>query len=106
MELRDFLPLLVVHVKRWVKDPLLNTRVKDDRDLDVEERLPVRPGVTYWLRSVVVHSGEDNAGHYIAYVRTSSGAWVLYDDAHSPRVPPEGFSRVAACQAYILFYEK
>ena len=31
------------------------------RTLEFEERLPVRDGVTYWLRSVVVHAGADDA---------------------------------------------
>ena len=98
-------PLLLVQVKRWAANERNDAMEKDTRTLEFDERLPVRDGVTYWLRSVIVHSGEDNAGHYTAYVRTGDGGWYFYDDRHLPRLLEEGFATVAAAQAYLLMYE-
>ncbi len=62
-------------------------------------------GATYWLRSVIVHSGEDDTGHYTAYVRTRDGEWFHYDDSARPQRLTEGFAAVAVAQAYMLLYE-
>ena len=55
---------------------------------------------TYRLSGVVVHSGGLGAGHYIAYVKTPKG-WFYISDSHVASVPQ---SKVAQCQAYLLFY--
>ena len=98
-------PMLVIQMKRWEAMEPGGRRRKDTRVVEFNERLPVRDGATYWLRSVIVHSGADNAGHYTAYVRTVDGEWFFYDDSDLPRFLPAGFASVAAAEAYLLFYE-
>ena len=56
----------------------------------------------YTLFAVVVHKGDMQGGHYIAYIR-SGGSWYHCDDAWVTLVEEQ---EVADCQAYMLFYEQ
>lgn len=57
----------------------------------------------YELRAVLVHIGSTLlSGHYLAYVRVTSG-WLCLDDASVTRAS-EG--EVHAESAYMLFYEQ
>ncbi len=55
----------------------------------------------YTLTSIVVHAGEDNSGHYIAYVSHADNTWYAYDDRACRAV---NFAMVQEQAAYLLFY--
>lgn len=56
----------------------------------------------YDLVSVVVHHGSStSSGHYISYVKSSSGQWYVADDS---RVAQVRVDQVLKQQAYILLY--
>eukprot|EP00041_Stephanoeca_diplocostata_P007106 m.97948 g.97948 ORF g.97948 m.97948 type:complete len:765 (+) comp16733_c1_seq8:244-2538(+) len=58
----------------------------------------------YHLCSVICHVGNVGGGHYYAYGRSPvDDRWYCYDDASVTQVDA---TEVAACQAYILFYQR
>ena len=85
----------------------LDGRVAFPLDLDLTPYMAWPAGeeprrVLYRLSGTVVHSGSLGGGHYIAYVRTPKG-WFTISDGHVSLVAE---SAVAACQAYLLFYQQ
>eukprot|EP01061_Rhynchopus_euleeides_P021647 TRINITY_DN35318_c0_g1_i1.p1 TRINITY_DN35318_c0_g1~~TRINITY_DN35318_c0_g1_i1.p1 ORF type:complete len:1206 (+),score=373.31 TRINITY_DN35318_c0_g1_i1:97-3714(+) len=88
-------PVLMLHLKRFDFDLRLQKQTKvNDRqeyplDLDISKYLQdPQPGDSiYTLMSVLVHSGDVNAGHYYAFVYASAlGAWCRFDDERVIRV--------------------
>ncbi|GIL46364.1 hypothetical protein Vafri_3357, partial [Volvox africanus] len=62
------------------------------------------PGeATYNLAGIVVHTGDLEGGHYVAYIRGNGGSWWCKDDKRAVKVPLE---KVLAQKAYMLFYER
>ncbi|KAI5692640.1 hypothetical protein M8J75_001704 [Diaphorina citri] len=59
--------------------------------------------VQYSLYGIVEHSGSLHGGHYVAYVKTSSGQWYYASDS---RVNPVSEDRVLKAEAYLLFYHR
>ncbi|KAM3956800.1 LOW QUALITY PROTEIN: ubiquitin specific protease 32 [Aphomia sociella] len=63
----------------------------------------------YRLYAVVSHSGQLSGGHYVAYARNPSGAWLCYNDSScrelTPRPPPAP-PPIDPASAYLLFYER
>uniref|UniRef100_A0A8R1HKL4 Ubiquitin carboxyl-terminal hydrolase n=1 Tax=Caenorhabditis japonica TaxID=281687 RepID=A0A8R1HKL4_CAEJA len=60
----------------------------------------------YQLRAVSEHRGGPYSGHFVTYRRAAApnqNAWYYTSDAQVSRVP---YSMVAACQSYMLFYER
>uniref|UniRef100_A0A1I7UXD2 Ubiquitin carboxyl-terminal hydrolase n=1 Tax=Caenorhabditis tropicalis TaxID=1561998 RepID=A0A1I7UXD2_9PELO len=60
----------------------------------------------YQLRAVSEHRGGPYSGHFVTYRRASAPnhhSWYYTSDAQVNRVP---YSCVAACQSYMLFYER
>lgn len=60
----------------------------------------------YQLRAVSEHRGGPYSGHFVTYRRASHPnhhSWYYTSDATVMRVP---YSSVAACQSYMLFYER
>ncbi|CCD73027.1 Ubiquitin carboxyl-terminal hydrolase [Caenorhabditis elegans] len=60
----------------------------------------------YQLRAVSEHRGGPYSGHFVTYRRASAPnhhTWYYTSDAQVTRVP---YSHVAACQSYMLFYER
>ncbi len=62
-------------------------------------------GVTYDLRSVMVHYGEAGFGHYVAYVRAQNNMLYLCNDAAPPIRCPVA-DALNSKDAYMLFYER
>ncbi|GIL59617.1 hypothetical protein Vafri_14360, partial [Volvox africanus] len=62
------------------------------------------PGeATYDLAGIMVHAGDLDGGHYVAYIRGNGGSWWYKDDECAVEVPLE---EVLAQKAYMLFYER
>lgn len=59
--------------------------------------------VQYSLYGIVEHSGSLHGGHYVAYVKTSSGQWYYASDS---RVNPVSEDKVLKAEAYLLFYHR
>ena len=94
-------PILLIHFKRWFHDEyLVENKNKDHVTLDFS--LPWHASIMYTLTAVVVHEGEDNAGHYVAFVRQQNGTWFRYDDSHPPEIV--SCETVGLQQAYLAFY--
>ncbi len=67
--------------------------------------LVVDNGITYGMRGVVVHIGENlNVGHCEAYVSGLDRKWFACSDNLQPRQVTA--DKVMSVQAYLLFYEK
>ena len=50
-----------------------------------EEQLVIETlGCVYNLQAMAIHEGPYNSGHYVSYVRDSSGQWKHIDDAEEP----------------------
>jgi hypothetical protein len=67
------------------------------------------PGALYSLFGVVVHQGNKNSGHYVAYVKATStdakgkDIWWYASDRQVSKVP---VATVLKAQGYLLFYER
>lgn len=59
----------------------------------------------YKLVSVIVHSGNEDSGHFTTYRRANSNSdtWLYTSDLEVSEV---SFSRVENANPYMLFYEK
>lgn len=60
----------------------------------------------YQLRSVIVHHGSADSGHYATYSlvdESSKRSWMYFSDE---RVVEADEAQVLASQAYMLFYER
>ncbi|XP_049878866.1 ubiquitin carboxyl-terminal hydrolase 32 isoform X2 [Pectinophora gossypiella] len=57
----------------------------------------------YRLYGVVSHSGQLSGGHYVAYARNPSGAWLCYNDSSCRELPA---ATIDPASAYLLFYER
>ncbi|XP_028166705.1 ubiquitin carboxyl-terminal hydrolase 32-like, partial [Ostrinia furnacalis] len=80
-----------------------------DDDLQDFHAHRLQPGtdpfrLRYNLYAVVSHSGQLSGGHYVAYARNPSGAWLCYNDSSCREVDPRRAIDPAA--AYLLFYER
>jgi hypothetical protein len=110
-------PVLFIHLKRYSFDRAKGlvkkeTTVEFSDTLEIGEEMYAAqgeqmyaaqgPGPVYALRAVVTHMGEDNAGHFVAYVSVE-GEWWACSDLDTWRV---NVSEVLAAEAYLLFYEK
>ena len=60
-------------------------------------------GGRYRLYGVVEHQGSFKGGHYVAFVRSSGGAWHRMSDSTVTRVDEATALRA---QAFLLFYER
>ncbi|KAJ2943015.1 hypothetical protein O0L34_g15208 [Tuta absoluta] len=103
--------------QRLESTSLAVTPVTDDNLVDYHQhRLQPEQeafDLKYRLYAVVSHSGQMSGGHYVAYARNPSGAWLCYNDSscreltstrrppHTDPVPP-----IDPASAYLLFYER
>ncbi|KAJ4840957.1 hypothetical protein Tsubulata_018151 [Turnera subulata] len=99
--------VLTVHLKRFhAHDPgrKVDKKVIFDRTLDMK---PFVSGsyegeLKYSLYGVLVHYGHNtHSGHYVCFVRTSSGMWYLLNDNQVRQVSEK---QVLEQKAYMLFY--
>ncbi|KAG6212252.1 hypothetical protein E4U50_001994 [Claviceps purpurea] len=70
------------------------------RNRDNRESLELERSCTYDLLSVIVHVGEIETGHYVAYCRVGD-QWFKFNDH---KVELASISEVLGAQAYLLFY--
>jgi len=87
---KRFPPVLNIHLKRFefdfMRDP--PEQVKVNAHFEFSKTIDLSPFAKdageYTLHSVVVHSGDVNAGHYVAHVRPTLAVdeekWVKFDD--------------------------
>ncbi|KAJ3272683.1 Ubiquitin carboxyl-terminal hydrolase 16 [Terramyces sp. JEL0728] len=115
--------VLVLHMKRFsqkgVRVAKVNNHVSFEQFLDISEFVApplhvdakrerhVNSG-NYRLYAVIVHTGNLNGGHYVAYIRKHSAAedktaWQYCSDN---LVRFTTWQEVAKCRPYMLFYEK
>ena len=96
--------ILIIHLKRWAFDPQTRTRTKIDDFVYFPVTYRVSADTIYTLRSIVVHEGIVNGGHYVAFTRDEHHGWLLYNDSQIPIEKSESF--VAKQCPYMLFYER
>ncbi|CAN0912164.1 Ubiquitin carboxyl-terminal hydrolase 23 [Linum grandiflorum] len=99
--------VLSVHLKRFsAYDPgrKIEKKVSYERSLDMRPFVsnPNECNLKYSLYGVLVHYGSSaRCGHYVCFVRTSSGMWYSLDDE---KVHHVGEKTVLNQNAYMLFY--
>lgn len=59
--------------------------------------------ILYDLKAVIHHLGTAYGGHYIAFVRSTTGQWYRFNDA---KVTPVTEAHVLSSGAYLLSYAK
>ncbi len=94
-------PILLIHFKRWFYDES-GVRHKNNDHVTFDLVLPWHSSTVYALTAIVVHEGEDNGGHYVAFVHQTNGSWYKYDDSKAPEIVSS--ETVRNQQAYLLFY--
>ena len=95
-------PALILTLKRFQSHPQpekLNQYVAFHKKLDLAKYC-AGPSHIYQLQSVLVHSGDLEAGHYVAYCKRSH-SWYLFNDALVQGVK---LKEVLLQQAYVLVY--
>lgn len=93
---------LILTLKRFQSHPQpekLNQYVTFHKKLDLG-KYSTGPAHMYQLQSVLVHSGDLEAGHYVAYCKRSH-SWYLFNDALVQGVK---LKEVLLQQAYVLVY--
>ncbi|WCJ29906.1 Ubiquitin carboxyl-terminal hydrolase 23 [Euphorbia peplus] len=99
--------VLTIHLKRF---HALDPGRKVDKRVVFNSSLDMKPFVSdsyegdlkYSLYGVLVHFGHNtHSGHYVCFVRTSSGTWYLLNDNEVRQVSEK---RVLEQKAYMLFY--
>ena len=102
-------PVLAISFKRFVFDRRTGSLAKEPRPIDYPLFFPVRDGVTYRLRAVILHRSfkatSAASGHYVAYVRDAREQWYYCDDTAVPRLVPNRRDALRP-EAYMLFYER
>ncbi|CAN1166715.1 Ubiquitin carboxyl-terminal hydrolase 23 [Linum perenne] len=99
--------VLSIHLKRFSAfDPgrKIEKKVSYERSLDIRPFVsnPNDCNLRYSLYGVLVHHGSSTrCGHYVCFVRTSSGMWYCLDDE---RVHQVSEKTVLNQKAYMLFY--
>ncbi|CAI8053204.1 Ubiquitin carboxyl-terminal hydrolase 7 [Geodia barretti] len=82
-------PVLHLHLMRFQYDPIMDTNTKiNDRyefpehlNLDRFLKKPEETPANYTLHAVLVHSGDNFGGHYVAYLNSKrDGNWLKFDD--------------------------
>lgn len=58
------------------------------------------------LKSVILHSGSLNGGHYYAYCKHIDGQWYEYNDSSCTKIDIEASKNTLFRNGYILIYEK
>jgi len=58
------------------------------------------------LKSVILHSGSLNGGHYYAYCKHIDGQWYEYNDSSCTKIDIEASKNTLFRNGYILVYEK
>ena len=87
-----------------------NTQNKNKKSIVINEDIKIM-GETYRVKSIGIHSGAHNVGHYFAYNRDGED-WFCMDDFTVSKVSQEDVLEMASgitdsnCQAYFLTYEK
>ena len=94
--------VLVVHLKLWRFNTGTQTRTKIDDFVNFPVKQRISADTTYTLRSIVVHRGRANGGHYMAFTRDEDHGWLYYDDARIPVATP--ISVVLKQCPYMFFY--
>lgn len=99
-----------VYLSQMKKDQALKKSVSNQEVLSylTDASSSSSPSDLYLLRSVVVHLGPVNSGHYVTYRRgplntPSSAKWFCASDLLVEEVP---LSTVLKADAFMLFYEK
>lgn len=96
--------------ERLESTSLVTTPVTDDNLMDYHGHhlLPEQDpfDLKYRLYAVVSHSGQMSGGHYVAYCRNPSGAWLCYNDSSCRELPAAPAPPIDPAAAYLLFYER
>ena len=104
LEIAKWPQVLVVHFKRWAYNTTTRLRTKIDDFVAFPTHYRASDNVMYVLRSILIHYGRANSGHYYAFVRDDNHGWMKYDDARTPVLVPESY--VLEQCPYMVFYER
>ncbi|XP_075983851.1 ubiquitin specific protease 32 isoform X2 [Anticarsia gemmatalis] len=96
--------------QRLESTSLVTTPVTDDNLVDYHQHHLLNDQdpfhLKYRLYAVVSHSGQLSGGHYVAYARNPSGAWLCYNDSSCRELAPGPAPPIDPAAAYLLFYER
>nr|XP_049699105.1 ubiquitin carboxyl-terminal hydrolase 32 isoform X1 [Helicoverpa armigera] len=96
--------------QRLESTSLVTTPVTDDNLIDYHQHHLLKDqdpfDLKYRLYAVVSHSGQLSGGHYVAYCRNPSGAWLCYNDSSCRELSAAPTPPIDPAAAYLLFYER
>ena len=104
LEITKWPQVLVVHFKRWAYNTTTRLRTKIYDFVAFPTHYRASDNVMYFLRSMIIHWGRANSGHYYAFVRDDHHGWMKYNDARTPVLVPESY--VLEQRPYMVFYER
>ncbi|CAD8065700.1 unnamed protein product [Paramecium sonneborni] len=90
---------LIIHLKRF-QEKKLHNQIEFQNNLDISEFCSVK--AKYKLKSVIVHYGTQEKGHYVNF-SLKGNQWYYFDD-HRVQLARE--QDVLRQQAYIIFFER
>lgn len=103
---------LIIQLKRFTVNGMrINTDVKFPvNDLNMGSYLNeyVSKNIMYDLYGVIMHRGNMNYGHYVAFTKNSiNDEWYHYDDSNVLHIPKDKIEgAIQNNEAYVLFYKK
>jgi ubiquitin C-terminal hydrolase len=103
---------LIIQLKRFTDNNTRNNMNIDFpiNNLDLSKYMSeyTDKDFTYDLYGVIMHKGQMNCGHYIAYTKNSiNGKWYLFDDSNVLHIENEEVeNKLKNNYAYVLFYKK
>jgi ubiquitin carboxyl-terminal hydrolase 8 len=107
----NFPKILVITLKRFSPDGLSKTNNLIDFPIDNLDLSKYVKGYNpsqyiYDLFGICNHIGGVSGGHYNAFVKNSTGNWVVYNDEDVHNLPLPIQSHIITPMAYCLFYRK
>ncbi|GEQ69759.1 hypothetical protein JCM33374_g3433 [Metschnikowia sp. JCM 33374] len=116
LRIKKMPPVLSIQLKRFkhnfandtsskiedrVDVPLFLNLTKYTSDYNENTGVDVDETKVYELFAMVNHTGSVNTGHYVTYIKTSSGQWLKFDDSI---ITASSHEEVKRTNAYLLFY--
>jgi ubiquitin carboxyl-terminal hydrolase 8 len=93
--------ILIISLKRFTYDfKKINQNIQIPNELDIKKYSLSKKNNKYKLKSVAMHMGNMNNGHYYSICKHANEKWYIIDDLDVKEIQNPNFS-----QGYVFFYE-